>query len=310
MVTPKCPLGDLSFKQNRDGSISFRNNFYNENFNSSIGPRKEALKKFVVPSEIERFEQDHEIKILDVCFGVGYNSACLIEAMNIQSIKVHIWGLEIDRRPVDIVANNLEFINSWSNDVQQIYKSIKRESKWSNSKGSGKILWGDAREEIKKIQKDIYFDLIFLDPFSPTKCPMLWSEEFIKRLTMRLVKGGRLITYSTAAAIRASLRRSGMEIRSIKPIREERKSWSTGTIAISPKNNLQIKNHSKSWKKLNMMEEDHLLSKAAIPYRDPSGTATSVEILKRRQQEQMKSQLKSSKEWKQRWREALPSFND
>ena len=80
-----------------------------------------------------------------------------------------------------------------------------------------KKTFGDARQKIFEIQDSLRFDLILLDPFSPQKCPELWSEEFISLLTERLSTEGRLITYSTAASIRASFKRAGLNIYSIVP---------------------------------------------------------------------------------------------
>ena len=46
---------------------------------------------------------------------------------------------------------------------------------------------------------------------------------------------------------------------------------------------------------------EHLETRAAIPYRDPSGIKTSKEILLTRTKEQLNSSLKSTSAWRKRW---------
>ena len=49
------------------------------------------------------------------------------------------------------------------------------------------------------------------------------------------------------------------------------------------------------------MENDHLSTRAAIPYRDPTGKATSIEIKDNREKEQKQSNLKQTSSWKKHW---------
>ena len=49
------------------------------------------------------------------------------------------------------------------------------------------------------------------------------------------------------------------------------------------------------------MEEEHLMTKASIPYRDPSLNSKTKDIIKRRVQEQLVSNLQTSKKWREKW---------
>ena len=77
--------------------------------------------------------------------------------------------------------------------------------------------------------------------------------------------------------------------------------WSNGTIAISNKNGPNQLKSNPNWTPLTVMEEEHLLTKAAIPYRDPSGLSSKAIILERRQKEQRKSNMELTSNWKRRW---------
>ena len=49
------------------------------------------------------------------------------------------------------------------------------------------------------------------------------------------------------------------------------------------------------------MEEEHLSTKASIPYRDPTLSLKAEDIIQKRVQEQLFSNLKTSKKWRDEW---------
>jgi|TARA_B100001063_G_C16655616_1_gene498316 tRNA U34 5-methylaminomethyl-2-thiouridine-forming methyltransferase MnmC len=165
------------------------------------------------------------------------------------------------------------------------------------------MLWGDARQQLRHLPTGLRLDLILLDAFSPGKCPQLWSEEFLLSLADLLAPGGRLLTYCRAAAVRSSLRRAGLELRSFPPKSEEGAGWSSGTMALRPSNDgVQcLPEMGVGWRGLSVMEEEHLLTRAGVPYRDPSGTDEATLILKRRQQEQALGHHPSTSAWQRKW---------
>ncbi len=300
MSTKEISLGDLHSFQTNDGSISLHSAFFQENFHSLSGASKEAKEKFLKPAQLNRLRNAKRIHILDVCIGMGYNSAYMFEDLNRSNTPYQWWGLEIDPRPIHLGIKNKIFISNWSDEVREILNSIDKRGCWVHKQSKGNILWGDAREKIDFIPQMFSFDLILLDAFSPTKCPILWTEEFLDSLANKLAPGGRLITYCSAAAIRASLRRSGLELGSIIPTKQ-REKWSNGTIAISPTKSPNKIKQDTIWQPLTMMEEEHLLTRAAVPYRDPSGHSSIAQVLARRHKEQLSSELEDTTNWKRRW---------
>jgi tRNA U34 5-methylaminomethyl-2-thiouridine-forming methyltransferase MnmC len=52
------------------------------------------------------------------------------------------------------------------------------------------------------------------------------------------------------------------------------------------------------------MEEEHLLTRAAIPFRDPNQRDPAPIILARRQQEQRHCGYEATNSWQRRWRGA------
>ena len=61
-----------------DGSETFLNVEVNESYHSYTGAVEEAREKFCIPAGIKALAQKGSFRLLDVCFGMGYNSAMAI----------------------------------------------------------------------------------------------------------------------------------------------------------------------------------------------------------------------------------------
>ena len=278
-----------------DGSISFRSEKFNENFHSKAGAYCETKNKFINPSRLKRF-QNKSINVLDICFGVGYNSALLFENLKIELSTLNWYGLEIDKRPLNYALTDKKFNNLWSPKVIEILNSLNSKGFYKNKNFDCKLMIGDARKEILNLPKELNFDLIFLDGFSPQKCPEIWSYEFLSQLKNKIKYGGYLITYTSAAAVRKSLKNLGFNLFNILPTLSNKNNWSDGTLATfdNQQNNPYIK-------QLSEMEIEHLNTKASIPYRDPTGEMLSKEILEIREKEQQFSKLLNTNSWRKKW---------
>ena len=279
----------------KDGSISFRSEKFNENFHSIAGAYYETKNKFINPSRLKRF-QNKSINVLDICFGIGYNSALLFENVIKEISTLNWYGLELDKRSLNYALREEKFYNLWSPKVIEILTSLNLKGLYKNKMFDCSLVIGDARKEILNIPKGINFDLIFLDGFSPQKCPEIWSYEFLSQLKNKIKYEGYLITYTSAAAVRKSLKNLGFNLFNILPTLSDKNNWSDGTLATfdNQQNNPYIK-------QLSEMEIEHLNTKASIPYRDPTGEMLSKEILDIRKKEQQFSNLLDTNSWRKKW---------
>ena len=295
----------LSARFTADGSFSLHSDSFAESFHSSDGALEEANSKFVLPAQLDRFPDGSDLRVLDVCFGLGYNTAALMSALPHRGgPSLQCWGLELDRSPLRLALAEPTFQALWPPHVVACLEALSAEGCWQDSdrQQSVQMLWGDARQQLGQLPADGRFDLIFLDAFSPSKCPQLWSEEFLQSLASLLAPGGRLLTYCRAAAVRNSLRHAGLELRSLLPKAGEKSEWSSGTLALCSKDRDQTPPETgPGWCGLSVMEEEHLQTRAGVPYRDPSGTDLAASILKRRQQEQALSYRPSTSAWQRKW---------
>ncbi|MGB3202510.1 MAG: MnmC family methyltransferase [Nodosilinea sp.] len=147
----------------------------------------------------------------------------------------------------------------------------------------------DARQRIRTLDKQRFqADVIFFDPFSPPHCPELWAEEFMQQVATYLHAEGKLVTYSCAAAVRTTFRLAGL---SIGPINAAGRRW-PGTLA-------QIE--ARGLAPLSQQEQEHLLTRAAVPYRDPTPRDNANTIRQRRQHEQVVATLVPTSIWRKRW---------
>ncbi len=139
----------------------------------------------------------------------------------------------------------------------------------------------DARKEI--ITDANKYDLIFLDAFTPAKCPMLWSVDFFKLLYEHLDDNGRILTYSNSATIRNAFINAGFYIGKIY---NNTSGKFMGTIAT--KNKSLIKND------LSEYDLGLLKTKAGVFYRDKNLNGLNNEILATHKREVETSDLESS----------------
>ena len=297
-------MDDYKKHTTKDGSLSLYSLSYEEGFHDKDGALRESINKYLLPAQLEQFSNAEKIVVLDVCMGLGYNTGCIIEELLQTNIKIEWHGLEIDEKPLNIGLKEKIFQEIWSPKVLHFFNSLNKSGKWTEGLNEGTIHWGDARHKMLEIQDSLRFDLILLDPFSPQKCPELWSEEFIYLLTERLSKKGRLITYSTAASIRASFKRAGLNIYSIVPSIDDQRKWSSGTVAMKKQFEQQMILKNYQIKELSIKEVEHLATRSSIPYRDPTGKGNSKEIISTREIEQSKSQLINTSAWRKRWNTA------
>jgi len=285
-----------------DGSFSLWSERFGEGFHGAIGARREAREKFVRPAGLGHWDAGSTLTVVDVGVGLGTNTAALLSAAIDRGLQLRWWGLEIDRHPLQRALAEPVFRRQWPVQALELLEQLAATGHWRCGSGSGALLWGDARQRLPELleQQRGQCDLVLLDAFSPQRCPELWSEDFLARLAALLAPRGRLLTYCSAAAVRQSLLQAGLELMAIAPPAGNGRAptcWSLGTAA-SPS---PLPDGDGVLRPLSAMEREHLATRAAEPYRDPSGGATAEEILQARRRAQASSTAGSTRDWRRRW---------
>ena len=361
---PVDPRAALSWYHTDDGSPSLWSEAFGQSFHCRSGALAEARAKFIRPAQLDRYRPGDRLRVVEVCVGLGYNTAALLEAASDQGLALEWWGLELDPRPLALALADGRFRRLWRPATLAALDQLHDQGHWHllpippdagtragclpgpprsrvepeklgqsrlatsadplrmdqggdpglppprQPPSRGRWWLGDARQQLGRLPAALSggCDLVFLDAFSPARCPQLWTQEFLGRLAELLRPQGRLLTYCTAAAVRRGMELAGLRLASLQPDRERseggeagprwsRDPWSVGTVA-SPTPLAT----AASLRPLSDMEREHLDSRAAVPYRDPQGCAEPATILAQRSEEQQRETgLISTSVWRRRW---------
>ncbi len=139
----------------------------------------------------------------------------------------------------------------------------------------------DARQAIKN-DNEIY-NYIFLDAFTPVKCPCLWTVDFFKLLYSHLDENGMILTYSNSALVRNAFLNAGFHVGKIFSQSADK---FTGTVAVKNKDLIKYE--------LSEYDLGLMKTKAGIFYCDENLTLDNEAIIALHEKEVKNSDLISS----------------
>jgi hypothetical protein len=285
-----------------DGTVSCLDAETGELCHNRAGAYTEALKNYIEPSGlVDLARRTGEIRLLDACYGLGYNTWVLANELVKQldsPFALSVVAIEKNPEILSFLPHVLEHPTfdplKSKTDLKEHNIYYRTERCNINTKGlafsdpdivinvasRGRIeirfLLEDLRHSIPKLSPG--FDAIFHDPFSPQKMPELWTAELFREYYKLLEsRQGCLLTYSAAAAVRGGLQESGFQVYKTMPL--GRKSGGTlASMAACPGN--------KFITPLSEHEQAYILTRAGIPYRDSGLSGARAEILQNRTEEQ------------------------
>ena len=190
-----------------DKSETFLHPLLQESYHSHTGAVEESLKKFVEPCKIKELAKTGSVKILDMFFGMGYNSSMAVSVALKENpdCVVEVIGVENDSKIVEKIQSVNPDIHFFNN-----YKKItKNNLSFTTGNVTVTLLLGDAQEQVKHLQ-DSHFDAIFYDPFSPKKQPEVWSKELFAEMARVMERTAILATYSCARMVRENMAAAGL----------------------------------------------------------------------------------------------------
>ena len=193
-----------------DGTNTLYSKEFDEPYHSTKdGALHESLEKHIKPSFFLKADKDKLI-ILDICFGLGYNTFATLYYIKKYKLKtkVHILSPEFDEglvRSLDTFAFPPEF-----DDLKPIIQELSQNFYYEDKQFKVEILISDARKSIPQIKEKI--DIVYQDAFSPAHNPLLWTKEWFADVRAICHDNAILTTYSTAAAIRLGLYENGFYI--------------------------------------------------------------------------------------------------
>jgi tRNA U34 5-methylaminomethyl-2-thiouridine-forming methyltransferase MnmC len=194
-----------------DGSYTAYSKEYGEHYHSTKdGALHESLVKHVVPAFKIKQNQE-EINILDICFGLGFNTLATVyyHKKNSLTSKLNIFSPELDSSLVQSLVN-FTYPKEFE-EFRHIIKKLSEEGVYSDENLHVEVFLGDAREYVQKLTCQ-NFDIVYQDAFSPSSNPALWTKEYFGDIKKCMKKDGILTTYSMALTTRLALYENGFNI--------------------------------------------------------------------------------------------------
>lgn len=205
-----------------DGSYTAYSKEYDEHYHSTKdGALHESLVKHVIPA-FKLKQHQAEINILDICYGLGFNTLATLyyaKKNNITS-KINIYSPELDATLVKSLTN-FTYPKEFE-EFKNIIWELSENRVYSDESWHVEIFLGDAREYVRKFAHvpersdkcpwGTKFDIVYQDAFSPSTNPILWTKEYFSDIAKSLKKEGVLTTYSISLPTRLALYENGFNI--------------------------------------------------------------------------------------------------
>ncbi len=186
----------------KDGSLTRRHPGHGEPYHAHEGARSEAEAKFITPSALREKINRSPLRILDVGFGLGVNCRAALDAAAEAPYPLHIDTVECEEQALAF-AKEL-----YPEDT--LAPSLLQRGSYQEGKHSVRLYLKDLREALPELQGP--YDLIFHDPFSPTRNTAGWTLQLFAAFKERVHPEGLLLTYSQSKVVRAGLNQAGWSL--------------------------------------------------------------------------------------------------
>ena len=210
----QCKKNSMDYCLSSDGSYTLYSDSYQEHYHSlQYGALNEALHKHIYPAfnyyAILHGSTSRVIKILDICFGLGYNVlSTLYHTKNCQDVLLEITSVELDSQLISSLQNfpYPTIFRPYQQTITKLSQSLSVQT----DNYSITIVVQDVRDAIARLaQEQQQFDIIYQDPFSYKRTPELWSYNYFTSLTSIMHSRSILTTYSKATRVRLGMHQNG-----------------------------------------------------------------------------------------------------
>jgi len=256
-----------------DGSVTYYNKEFSDYYHSRHGAVREARELYVLTA-MHFFEQTFghqhsEMTVLDACAGVGYNTFSFVEYWRQHRFSgmydLRILMVDNDPKTAELMKTAAENYKDMQQAASNLFRHGTHTEIVQGTNGVRQIFIKRMQADIRRfysdevffrtIQNSWQFDAVFHDPFTPSRCPSLWCEEFFQSYQRCMKDNAILITYSNAVPVRAGLFAAGFKVKpSMCP--GKKKSGITAYTAGSAKSDA-------------LWEAVYLFTSGRLPYRRP-----------------------------------------
>ena len=194
----------------QDGSRTLYSAEFDETYHSDKdGALYESMQKHVLSAFRLKGDQE-KLTILDICFGLGYNTLATLYYIKKENLstQIHIVSPEFDKELIESLSS-FAYPKEFT-VLKPIIDALSQEFYYEDEQFKIEIVVGDARQIIP--QRKEKFDIVYQDPFSPAHNPLLWTREYFAQIRKVIKEDGILTTYSIAADVRMGLHENGFNL--------------------------------------------------------------------------------------------------
>lgn len=208
MLPFQMPDSESSILETPDGSRTAFNTRFGEAYGSRHGAAAQARHVFVQGTGTH---QHPAPRVLEVGFGVGVNCRATLAQTAGRGVALEYLGYEFDPAPLAV----LQSVSAGQEGADHpAWRGLM--DRWPqpplevNAGGAHvRVILGDV---LGARLPEGWATALYLDGFSPTRNPEVWTPEFAARLARTLAPGGVLGTYSAAGHVRRALQAAGLEV--------------------------------------------------------------------------------------------------
>ena len=192
-----------------DGSRTAHNARFGEAYGSRHGAATQAHHVFLEGSGSQLHPAP---RVLEIGFGLGVNFRATLANTAARGAALDYLAYEFDPAPAELLR---EVAGDGEGADHPLWPQVL--GTWGRSETLDEEANG-ARLRVKFCDvtraelPQHWATALYLDGFSPTRNPEVWTPDFVARLTGALAPGGVLTTYSAAGHVRRSLAAAGLNV--------------------------------------------------------------------------------------------------
>ena len=197
---------------------------FDDVYHSAYGGPAQSRHVFLSGNELpQRWQGKHRFVILETGFGFGLNFLAAWQAwredpqrcqrLHFVSFEKHPFSasdlLVAHARWPEFGDLSAQLLEHWPALTPGVHRLYLNEGQVILT-----LIFGDAASQLRAVNAAV--DVFFLDGFSPTKNPALWSPYFCKGLSRLAAPGATLATWTVAGEVREALSAAEFEVKKVQ----------------------------------------------------------------------------------------------
>ena len=189
-----------------DGSVTIYVEELDETYHSRHGAIQEAVHVFIEQG-LNKVEKS-TVKIFEMGFGTGLNA--FLTFLSAKDKVIKYTGLEKYPIPQDVIKE-IDYCKTLGVDESEFL--AMHQTEWGGfHQVSEKFYLRKLEGDLKTLDLNDTFDLVYFDAFGPRAQGNLWSKEVLHKVVDLLESGGVFVTYCAKGQVRRDLQELGLEM--------------------------------------------------------------------------------------------------